>query len=57
MKVGYLNLTNMYTCAVREYDTRVEGIYFIFHLKLFKVGRLGFALLSTYNNVMNDGVV
>ena len=43
MKVGYLNLTNMYTGVVREYHVRVEGI-FLFHLKLFKVGRLGFAL-------------
>ena len=45
-----LNLTNMYTVP------RVEGIYFIFHLKLFKVGRVGFVLLSKYI-LMNDGVV
>ena len=38
-------------------STGVEGILFIFHLKLFEVGRVGFALLLKYINVMNDGVV
>ena len=29
----------------------------MFHLKLFKVDRVGFALLSKYINVMKDGIV
>ena len=27
MKLGYLDLTNMYTCVVQEYHARVEGIH------------------------------